>query len=179
MTEHQEKIYGWKSALENKGLKVNLMKTKVMVSKSEQVTSKKDPCGISIRKTMVNAVLCKSCGNWIHGRCAKIKRVTNRLAIDIKCRKCKGYHKNVEDQNEKLHDMETVTEFPYLGNIINSGGVCVTAVTSRTRLGWAKFRECQDLLSRKKFPLKIKNCIQKLCKINNTLWKRDMVPRPE
>ena len=33
---------------------------------------------------MISAVLCKYCGNWIHGRCAKIKMVTNRLAIDSK-----------------------------------------------------------------------------------------------
>ena len=76
-----------------------------MVSKIWQIIvkppSKKDPCSIYDRKTMLNAVLCKACQNWINGRCAKIKRVTNRLAIDIKCRKCKGYHKNVEDQKEK------------------------------------------------------------------------------
>ena len=84
---------------------------------------------------MLDAVLWKSCGNWIHGGCAKIKRVTNRPAIYFKCRKCKGYHINVEDQKEKLHDdMETVTEFSYLGDRINSGGGCVAAVTSRTRL---------------------------------------------
>ena len=69
------------------------MKTKVMASKIGQITvrpsSKKDPCGICDRKIMANAVLCKSCGNWIHGRCARIKGVTNRLAIDFKCRiKC-------------------------------------------------------------------------------------------
>ena len=50
MAELLEKSYGCKSALENKGLKVNLMKTKVMVSKIGQVTvnssSKTDPCGI-------------------------------------------------------------------------------------------------------------------------------------
>ena len=57
---------------------------------------------------MLIAVLCKSCGNWIHGRCAKINRVTNRLAIHFKCRKCKGYFKNMEDQKEKMHyDVET------------------------------------------------------------------------
>ena len=76
MAELWEKCYGWKSALESKGLKVNLMNTKVMVSKIWQVTVKqyrqKDPCGICGRKTMLNAVLCKSCGNLIHGRCAKI-----------------------------------------------------------------------------------------------------------
>ena len=88
------------------------------------------------------AVVCKSCGNWKHGRCAKIKGVTNGLAIHPKCRKCKGYHKNVEDQKEKLHDgVETVTEFSYLGDRINSGGGCEEAVKTRTRIGWVKFRE--------------------------------------
>ena len=92
---------------------------------------------------MLNAVLCKSCGNWIHGRCAKIKRATNRRAIDLRFKKCKGHHENEEDQKEKLHDyVETVTEFSYLGDRINSGGGCEVAVTSRTRIGWVKFREC-------------------------------------
>ena len=54
MAELHEKFYGWKSAHESKGLMVNLMKTKVMVSKIGQVTvkrsSKKDPCGICGRK---------------------------------------------------------------------------------------------------------------------------------
>ena len=65
MAELQEKFYGWKSALESKSRKVNLMKTKVMVSKIGQFTvepsGKKDPCGICGRKTILDAVLCKSC----------------------------------------------------------------------------------------------------------------------
>ena len=43
---------------------VNLVKTKVMVSNIGQVTvrpsSKKDPCGMCGRRTMVDAELCKS-----------------------------------------------------------------------------------------------------------------------
>ena len=60
MAELQEKFYCWKSALESKGLKVNQMKTKVMVSKIGHVnvkpSNKNDPCGICGRKTMLNAV---------------------------------------------------------------------------------------------------------------------------
>ena len=37
------------------------------------------------------------------------------------------------------------------------------AVTSGTRLGWVKFRECQDLHNIKKFPLKIKGIEYKSC----------------
>ena len=92
------------------------MKTKVMVSKMGLInikpSSKKDSCRICSRKTMANAVLCKSCGNWLHGRCAKIKRVTTTLAIDVCCRNCNGCHGNGEDQDERLHDdVETVTDY--------------------------------------------------------------------
>ena len=46
--------------------------------------------------------------------------LTNRLAVDFKCRKFKGCPENVEDQEEKLHDdVETVTDFSYLGDRIN------------------------------------------------------------
>ena len=62
MAELHEKFYGWKSPLESKDLKVNLMRINVMVSKIGQVTEKpsnnNDPCGICGRKTMLNAVLC-------------------------------------------------------------------------------------------------------------------------
>ena len=168
MVEVQEKYYCWKSALESKGLKVNLMKTKVMVSKIGQVTvkpsSEKDPCGICDRKTLLDEALSKSCGNLLHRRCAKNKRLTNTLAIDFKCRKFKGNHKNDEDLKEKLHDdVKTVTEFSYLGDRINSAGVCEAAVNSRTIIGRAIFRECQDSFCRKKFPLKIKGIVYKSC----------------
>ena len=74
--------------------------------------------------------------------------------------------------------METVTEFSYLIDRINFGGGYEAVVTSRTRIGWLKFRDCQDLLHGQQFPLKM-NCIQQLNEISNALWKRGMVLRPE
>ena len=72
MAELQEKFYGLKSALKCKGLNVNLMKTKAMVSKIGQVTgrpsSKKDLCGICGRKTMLMAELCEINGHEVDKR---------------------------------------------------------------------------------------------------------------
>ena len=75
--------------------------------------------------------------------------------------------------------METVIDFSYLGNRIISGGGCEAAVTSRTRLGCVKFRDCQHLLCCKISSQNQRNYLEKLCEINNALWKRDVVPRPE
>ena len=78
----------------------------------------------------------------MHGRCAKNRRVTNRREIDSRCSKCKGCHENLEDKDEKLHDyVETVSDISCLGDGIYSRGGCDAAVTSRTRLGWARFND--------------------------------------
>ena len=87
----RETFWKWKEAFESRGLKVNLRKTKVVVSGAEgEVTvSRIDPCGICGKRVMANSVLCVKCRKWIHGRCAKVKRVTLRLGRDFACGRCK------------------------------------------------------------------------------------------
>ena len=106
MEKLKKRFWNWKDALKSKGLKVNIRKTKVMVSVSEGELFKRkiDPCGVCGRRAMVNSVLCTKCGNWVHGKCAKIKRTTNRLAMHFTCSKCKGIMEVMVDLIEKLCD---------------------------------------------------------------------------
>ena len=66
----KEKFLKWKQTFESKGLKVNLKKTKLMVSglKGEVLKSKVDPCAKCCKKVMANSVMCTKCGKWVHGR---------------------------------------------------------------------------------------------------------------
>ena len=163
----REKFWKWKEAFERKGLKVNLGKTKVMVSGEERVVSvsKVDPCGVCGKKVGVNSVLCVRCGKWIHGRCAGVKRVSSRLAKDFVCRRCdRGAEEMGEQIVEKLCDeVETVKEFTYLGDRVDGSGGCEAAVTARARFGWVKFRECGELLRGKRFSLKMKGMVYRSC----------------
>ena len=65
---------------ESKGLRVNLLKTKVPVSSSvtKDGLSKNnvDPCGVCSLIVKANSVLCVQCDKWIHGRYAGVKKVT-------------------------------------------------------------------------------------------------------
>ena len=99
MEDLKERFWNWKNALESKGLKVNTRKTKMMVSGSEGelYKSKIDPCGVCARRIMANSVLCTKCENWVHGKCAKINRVTARLAMHFVCLKCKGIMEGTMD----------------------------------------------------------------------------------
>ncbi len=109
---------------------------------------------------MANSVLCTGCGNWIHGRCAKVKRVTPRLARDFVCGRCE---KRVGEMVEPVKELEMVKEFCYLGDKVNASGGCEAAVTARARFGWVKFRECGELLHGKRFSLKTKGRVYRSC----------------
>ena len=162
----REKFWKWKEAFKSKGLKVNLGKTKVVVSgaEGEVSVSKVDPCGICGKRVMANSVLCVKCGKWIHGRCAKVKRVTPRLGRDFVCGRCKQVDNGlVEPVEELCEEVKTVRGFCYLGDRVNASGGCEAAVTARARIGWMKFKECGELLNSKRFSLKMKGMVYWSC----------------
>ena len=112
---------------------------------------------------MANSVLCTKCGNWVHRRCAKIKRATARLAMHFVCLKCKRIMEGTMDSIKKLCDeVETVKGFCYLVDRLNASGGCEAAVTARVRIGWVRFRECGELLLGNRFPLKIKGKVYRM-----------------
>ena len=84
----KEKFLKWKDAFESKRLKMNLKKTKVMVSglKDEVLKSKVDPCAKCGKRMMVNSVMYTKCGKWVYGRCTRMKRVTLTLGKGFVCK---------------------------------------------------------------------------------------------
>ena len=96
--------------------------------------SKVDPCGVCSLRAKANPVLCLQCGRWIHDRYAGLKMVTPKFSRNFKCRKCEGNIGESVEQEIKLYDeVETVSEFKYLGDWMSAGGGCEIAVTARTR----------------------------------------------
>ena len=56
-------------------------------------------------------------------------------------------------------EVETLKGFCYLGDRLNASGGCETAVTTRVRIEWMKFRECGELLLGRRFSLKMKGMV--------------------
>ena len=105
--------------------------------KGELFKSKIDPCGVCERRVITNSELCTKCGKWVHGRCAKIKRVTARLAMRFVCLRCRRITKGIVDSIEKLcNEVKTVNGFCYLGDRPTVSGGCEAAVTARVRIVW-------------------------------------------
>lgn len=90
--------------------------------------------------------------------------MSDRMAGTFVCGKCEEGVGEAVEQIEKLCDeVETVEYFTYLGDRVNASGGCELAVTARARLGWAKFRECGELMYGRKFTLKMKGKVYRCC----------------
>ena len=56
--------------------------------KSLSAESKIDPCGVCGRRGKTNCIRCNSCQKWVHVRCTKVKKVTDRLNCHFECTAC-------------------------------------------------------------------------------------------
>ena len=65
----------------------------------------------------------------VHGRCAKVKRVTLKLGRNFVCGRCKKQANELVGSVEELcEEVETVKSLCYLGDRVNASGSCEAAV---------------------------------------------------
>ena len=124
-----EKIRCWKVGMEEKGLRVNVAKTKVLRchKKSGQAEeSGKHPCGVCKRGVGRNSILCGTCRKWVHHKCSGLK---GRLKDNnsFKCKICIGGQQDKVSEKRELvlgvgSTLEMVDRFCYLGASIGAGG---------------------------------------------------------
>ena len=92
------KLQNWKQAMEAKGLRVNMGKTKVMVSGKGLAPVKKEgkyPCPICHKGTGSGAIGCTSCRQWVHSaaKCSGVHVTLSKEQIPTYvCRACTGEH---------------------------------------------------------------------------------------
>ena len=87
-----ERFSRWKSAMESKGLKINIGKTKILITGKERETivcSGEFPCGVCGRGVGLNSLTCAECNKWIHKRCSGLQSVTGPGARDFVCSTCR------------------------------------------------------------------------------------------
>ena len=71
-----KRLNEWKNNVENRGMRVNMNKTKVMISGEHQKPLRKAarwPCGVYGRCVGSNSIQCTSCQKWVHKKCSGIK----------------------------------------------------------------------------------------------------------
>ena len=139
------RLKNWNDGLEEKGLKVNVGKTKFLFSRYDvsksKIASVNFPCSVCMKGVGDNSILYLSCRNWVHKRCSGIKP-SLRNCEDFICKTCSTITGAVDlfptyitiDRDE----FEIVIEFRYLGDVIGQAGGCSDAVTACIGSGWIK-----------------------------------------
>ncbi len=125
--EAEEKFSAWKREMERRGMRVNIEKTKVVMSVEEpriRMESGRYPCGCCGRGVGENFVWCAGCERWCHQRCSGVRDV-RRVGVGFRCPTCVGGGRkemNVREVRMGESSVEVVDSFCYLGNVVRCEG---------------------------------------------------------
>ena len=153
--ELRTKLSNWKKGMEAKGLRVNVGKTKAMISGQDLhtlVDSGKYPCSVCRKGVGRNSIYCNGCFHWVHKICSEITGPL-RSNDDFRCKRCEGKARPIDVRPQKTwklspeEEIELVDSFCYLGDTVGAGGGCDLSVIKRVRCAWGKFRELLPLLT--------------------------------
>ena len=179
------KINLWKSNLENKGLRVNIKKTKVMCCSHNVAGPKKRPgqfpCGVCDENVGRNSIYCSQCHKWIHKRCSG---VIGKLKEDpsYKCPRCSGQCPDRPPDLLLTHlncggfNLEVVPTFCYLGDTCGQTGGCIDAINARLQSGWKAFRSLLPILCNRGITPKIRGNVFSSCVLSVLLYASETWP---
>lgn len=164
----------WKKGLEKSGMKVNIKKTKLMVSggrvSREPRQMGKFPCGVCGGGVGVNSILCSQCDKWCHKRCSGLSNI-NRV-VDFTCptcSTCEQVQSTDDEHDENSVDasdeqvIDEVNEFCYLGDFLSCDGGSELAVKARVASAWRKWKELSSLLCNRHIPLRCRANVYITC----------------
>ena len=175
------KLKAWKAGMENKGLRVNMPKTKCLVSGvglDVLKDSGKFPCAVCRSGVGSNAIQCTTCKLWVHKRCCGIKSALQRLTANqvasFVCPRCQGLARPI-DGRPVTHvevdgvQLDVVGVFCYLGDTISAAGGCDAAAAARCCVAWGKFNTLLPLLTTRYLSPKIRGKVYETSVRNSML----------
>ena len=170
----------WKKGLESKVLKVNMGKTKIMISGRilhTLQTCGKYSCAVCKEGVGKNSIFRSRCSFWVHKKCSDIP---GRLVEDpdFRCRRCLGDTRAIDGRpyvEVQLADgkLNVVDNFVCLGDCICPGGGCELATSKRYRSAWGKFKELLPLLICKAISLNTRGQMYNSCVRGTMLYSSE------
>ena len=153
MEECVRRLLTWKGEMEEKGLRVNAGKTKIMICGTGLdllQSSGEFLCTVCRTGVGSNSIFCKGCKHWVHKKCSGPKHLTEDP--DYRCTRCQGTacpldgrpQREVQVRSDKL---EVVASFCYLGDMLSAAGGCELLSTTCEKTAWKKFNELIPVLS--------------------------------
>ena len=132
---------GRKEAMEEKGLRVNAGKMKIMICSTGQdilQSSGEFPCAISRTGMGSNSIFCNGCKYWVHKKCSGLKGLTKdpgTLITDVHGARQLHVPWTADHRGKSVgHDkLEMVASFCYLRDMLTAAGGCDLSTTTRVK----------------------------------------------
>ena len=139
MEECVRGLLTWQRAMEEKGLRVNAGKTKIMICGTGLdllQSSGEFPAAVYRTGVGSNSIFCKGCKHWAHKKCSGLKRSTEDP--DYRCTRCQGTIRPLDGRPQRevqvgSDKLELVASFCYLGDMLSAAGGCELSTTTRAR----------------------------------------------
>ena len=133
-----------KEAMQEKGLRVNAGKTKILTCGTGLF-----PCAICRTGVGSNRIFCNDCKNWVHKKCSGLKCLTKDPDYrSIWCQRTARPFDGRPQREVQIgpDKLEVVASFYYLGDMLAAaGGYELT--TTHVKTTWKKFKELLPVLS--------------------------------
>ena len=152
LEECVRRLLTWKEAMEEKGLRVNAGKTKIMICGTGLYllqSSGEFPCAVYRTGVGSNSIFCKGCKHWVHKKCSGLKRLAEDP--DYRCTRCQGTARLLDGRPQREvqvgpDKLEVVASFCYLGDMLSAAGGCELSTTTGVKTAWKKFKELKPVL---------------------------------
>ena len=169
MDECVRRLLTWKGAIEEKGLRVNAGKTKIMICGTGLdllQSSGKFSCAVCCTGVGSNSIFCKGCKHWVHKKCSGLKGLTEDL--DYRCTQCQGTACLIDSRPQREvqigpDKLEVVASFCHLGDMLSAAAGCELSTTTHVKTAWKKFKELIPVLSSFHLSFKTWPYVQLLC----------------
>ena len=169
LEECVRRLLTWKEAMEEKGLRVNAGKTKIMICGTGLdllQSSGEFPCAVCRTGVGSNSIFCEGCKHWVHKECSGLKRLTEDP--DYRCTRCKGTARPLDGRSQREvqvgpDKLEVVASFCYLGDMLSAAGGCKLSKTTRVKTAWKKFKELKPFLSSRHLSFKTRGRVYSTC----------------
>jgi len=141
-----KRLFEWKDNVENRGMRVSMNQTKVMISEESQKLMQKAarwPCGVCHRGVGSNSIQCTSYQKWIHKKCTGVNGSMSKVMKSFVCRHCLNAVTSTGCTSVNIGAsayLELVDKFCYFSDMLSIDGDADAAVESRIRIWWNKFR---------------------------------------
>ena len=160
------KLLTWKEAMEEKGLRVNAGKMKIMICGTGLQNSGKFPCAVCCTEVGINSIFCNGCKHWVHKKCSGLKHLTKDH--DYRCTRCQGTACPLEGRPQKEvqvgpDKLEVVASFCYLGDVLSAASGWELSTTTHMKTALKKFKELLPVLSSHHFSFKTHGLVHSSC----------------